>query len=141
MANGYLSGFSRHTDFLRKEDDDPRRDKRSCKFYDKGDCLKNLGSCFGSSHCKNYERYENGNNYIKSNSKKLITYSTKDMQELQGTFTVKYETDEQALEFTIGENISVETELVKKIIEVEENTTFIINNEKVLLIKKNIKYR
>jgi len=55
-----------HITFLKKDDDDPRRDKRRCEFYNKENCNFRDCNCMGSAHCPYYK--EN----IFSELKKLV---------------------------------------------------------------------
>ena len=52
-----LSGTPWHVGYLKKEEDDPRRDKRNCAYYNKGYCTHRFGKCIGSSHCDHYKCY------------------------------------------------------------------------------------
>lgn len=51
-----MSGTPWHVGYVRKEETDPRRDKRVCLYYTDGYCSYRLGKCIGSSHCKGYKR-------------------------------------------------------------------------------------
>ncbi len=43
-----------HIGYAKKDEDDPRRDKRRCVYYASGHCQYRKERCFGSSHCGNY---------------------------------------------------------------------------------------
>lgn len=58
-------------------------------------------------------------------------------KKVEGSFTIKFE-NEDPENYVIGENISSEAELTKKIIPANEGDFIVINNEKVELIKKDI---
>ena len=54
-----ISGEPWHVEYLRMEGTDERRDKRRCKFFNKGNyCKKHIERCIGSSHCDDYQEKE-----------------------------------------------------------------------------------
>ena len=46
-----------HIGYVTKEEDDPRRDKRKCLYYEKENnrCKLDGMTCVGSSHCPQYK--------------------------------------------------------------------------------------
>lgn len=40
---------------VKKKQDDPRRDKRKCIYYNKGACEEKMMKCYGSSYCRYYK--------------------------------------------------------------------------------------
>lgn len=57
----------------------------------------------------------------------------------RGHFTLKFEDEIDEQEYIIGENISKDAEILNKVFSTDAGNYFIINNEKILLVKKNIK--
>lgn len=58
MRNKHPKGWMdtpHHIEFLRKDEDDERRDKRRCLFFTKNKCSYYNGQCIGSSHCNYYQ--------------------------------------------------------------------------------------
>ena len=51
-----------HVGFAKKEEDDPRRHKARCIYYNVGNCKYKGGKCSGSAHCKRYSEDELENN-------------------------------------------------------------------------------
>ena len=60
-----LTGYSWHSEFLKKDEFDDRRDRRRCVYFFKngskqGYCNRGHLKCIGSSHCSHYkEKVEN----------------------------------------------------------------------------------
>ena len=57
MGVRHLQGTPWHVEKIGREEGDPRRDKRKCKYYRKGEyntCEYNIDACKGSAHCGNY---------------------------------------------------------------------------------------
>ena len=42
---------------IKKDDSDPKRDKRHCIYYEDGYCHKQVDNCYGSSFCTLYKAY------------------------------------------------------------------------------------
>lgn len=58
MRNKHPKGWMdtpHHIEFLRKDENDERRDKRRCLFFTKNKCSYYNGQCIGSSHCNYYQ--------------------------------------------------------------------------------------
>lgn len=49
-----MSGTPWHIGFLKKDEDDTRRHKARCAYYEKGHCSTRFSGCIGSAHCSQY---------------------------------------------------------------------------------------
>ena len=80
-----------HIEFLRKDEDDERRDKRRCLFFTKNKCSYYNGQCIGSSHCNYYQ--EDKQKAAKRSSKAVIhrTYGKKSSKEVVCAETISPE--------------------------------------------------
>lgn len=109
---------------IKKLEDDARRHKNRCEYYQSEFCLKLLHKCCGSANCNFYKE-------------KNIEVSRKKITD--GSFKVKYLETGRIYNWTIGKNISKENPLVKKVLTQNVGTTFKIGFENMQLIEKNIK--
>ena len=55
MGINELTGSPWHVEQMRRGDEDPRRDRRRCKYYTGTQCKYRYGKCIGSAHCQFYE--------------------------------------------------------------------------------------
>lgn len=65
-------------------------------------------------------------------------YTPVSTRKILGSFILKFEGEEEQ-EFIIGENINSEAEIVKLVIKGYAGKIITINNEKVLIVSKNLK--
>ena len=73
MSRSSLQGTPWHSEYL-KTNDEVRRHKTRCIYYNKGNCEKRYTKCPGSAHCGAYKEKNIGSNkvfVIKSNLLKL----------------------------------------------------------------------
>lgn len=89
-----LSGTPWHIDILKKAEDDDRRHKSRCKYYDEGTCFKNFINCRSSVHCSDYVEKEkidiikvskknNQKNEYQTTVKNIVTHHTYQKRETQ----------------------------------------------------------
>ena len=134
MGINKLAGTPWHIEKIHRKENDSRRHKKWCKYYQDGSCSKNI-ICNGSFYCESYEEKEITNR-VDTSTRKMEVYK----MEPNGDFKVKYNTDKEIVFYTIGKNIKNNAPLVNRIIEIEEGNSFILNGEEITLLKKNIFY-
>lgn len=138
MANNLsqLEGTSWHVGYIKMAEDDKRRHKNWCKYYDDGFCNFNIDKCRGSSHCQHYievlqepkeqkERIEE----IKLPEKNLY---------LCGKFIVYYLEDKEIVHYEVGKNINADAPLTKKVYNSDVNRVFELNGARIKLVKKEL---
>ena len=162
MGAGRLQGTSWHVEYLKKDDTDPRHDKRNCEYYKGNNNCRKRGDkiCIGGRYCTQYLRKP-------ERTKKQLEYKAKELEESRnyenliitykykfvGFFTVKYLEDNEIVKYAIGKNeneldvlgaiiINQDAPLFRKVLVTEPNHEFEINGIKVLLIDKEMnRYR
>lgn len=82
-----------HLETLHRQDNDPRRHRSRCKYYNKKTsyCSRRSGKCMGSAHCMEYEepKEEKSKNNTKDTNKTKKTFSSS--KEMGGTISAKYD--------------------------------------------------
>lgn len=58
MQKNVLPDTPWHVGFAKKKEDDPRRHKARCRYYEEGKCMRYNMKCCGSAHCKEYKERE-----------------------------------------------------------------------------------
>lgn len=152
MGLNRLTGTPWHIEKYHRDEDESRRHKSRCKYYNKSKCEKFGYTCYGSAHCDEYielnkkekskNKYDNAKDGVIISEKKItikrnIPY---------GEFTVIFLEDNETITRKIGnikdeDYISEESILTKSVLKTQVGDTFEINNEKVKLISKDIKYK
>ena len=136
MANNNLSqleGTSWHVGYIKMAEDDERRHKRWCKYYDDGFCDFNINKCRGSSHCPHYVEVPREPKEIKSKNDEVKLPVNNSY--LCGKFIVYYLDDKEIVHYEIGKNISADAPLIKKVYNSDVNRVFELNGSKIKLIK------
>ena len=129
-----MSGVPWHTEFLRMSEDDVRRHKNKCMYYDKGDCLVNC-ICHGSTNCMQYE--EKPNIEVKE-IVKPTRYKKKPISKMLGSFAIKNTENKEIICYTVGVDIPVNDKLVTIVENKNINNIFCYKNVEYEIINKNI---
>lgn len=152
MGLNRLTGTPWHIENYHRAEDDNRRHKSKCKYYNKSKCEKFGYPCYGSAHCEEYIeinkkekskiKYDDPKEGLIINEKKI----TVKQNIPYGEFTVIFLDDNETITRTIGAKtdknyISAEIPLAKAVLNSEVGAVFEINNEPVKLISKDIKYK
>lgn len=124
-----ISGTPWHIETLKMSEDDERRHKSKCKYYDNGKCTINI-NCYGSSRCKNYRVKLDKINKIKNN--------TSSKEEIFGTFKLKNLKTKELIEYKIGKNIYNNHILIDVVKNRNQNSIFIYNDDKYKIVSKNL---
>lgn len=123
---------------MKKKDNDDRRHKSRCKYYNNNFCEYYYRKCFGSTYCETYKIDNKLQNNKKKNSKIIVSSSNK---KLYGNFKIKFLSDNLVSTFEIGKNINSDAPLINEIINSYPNKIISINDEKFLLLEKNLYYK
>lgn len=127
MKNKYRGEMYKEPVVLKSEDD-PRRHKSKCVFYQKGYCLKLLHNCTGSTRCDYYSK------------KKIVEDDYLDY--LTGSFTIKYLETGKTVVKHIRKDISLYDDLTLMVLKNKVGAKFKYEfGENVKIINKNIKFK
>lgn len=130
-----MEGTSWHVGYIKMSENDTKRHKSRCKYYNKEECDYYNYKCPGSSHCSQYREL------VKKPGIKRVDEQIKLPMSnivLHGKFVVKYLEDNEIIEYEIGKNIGINAPLVKKIYNYNINSVFELNGSKIKLIKKEL---
>ncbi|MBV6544661.1 hypothetical protein HT668_05405 [Ursidibacter maritimus] len=125
---GMLSGSPWHVEYLRKAEDEPKRDRRKCKYYVDDDfqqCRILYKKCYGSRYCEHYSVSE-----IYKRTKKVLNQ----IEPLQKVYEISYG-KEISKHLFIGNSIEHQYYGLGKIIHLEGNSItllFKLFNERTL---------
>ena len=131
-----LEGTSWHVGYIKMSEDDERRHKSRCKYYDDGFCDYNINKCRGSSHCQHYREIS-----LEKKEKTKLKEEIKmpiDNSFLSGKFIVYYLDDKEIVHYQIGKNINANAPLTKEVYNCDVNKIFELNGSKIKLIKKEL---
>lgn len=90
-----LQGTPTHLETLHKKENDPRRDKRTCRYFnkEKGSCFAGYGKCIGSSHCSYYKRWTKEEfdaiKQLKRNKTDKVIVDTNKIKAIKSSITTK----------------------------------------------------
>ena len=133
-----LEGVPWHTEFLKVSEDDERRHKNKCIYYNNGKCTLNI-YCYGSSRCKHYKTKPISEN--KEKNIRIKKEKTKREKPILGTFVLRNLDTGDLEEYVIGKNISQYDKLITTIKNRNQNSVFVYENIRYKIVKKNLYYK
>ena len=136
MANNLsqLEGTSWHLEYIKMSEDDKRRHKNWCKYYDEGFCNFNIDKCRRSSHCQHYVEATHKPKEERIEEIKLPVKKSY----LCGKFIVYYFEEKKNVHYEVGKNINSDDPLTKQVYNSNVNRIFELNGSKIKLIKKEL---
>ena len=135
-----LSGVPWHIETLRMSEDDSRRHKSRCIYYEKGKCSINI-NCYGSVRCKHYKERPNATINEKVKSFKDNNRSSVPNTRLMGSFALKNMDDGEIICYNVGVDISVNDRLVTIIKDRNPKSIIELDGIKYRIISKNLYYK
>ena len=135
-----ISGVPWHIETLKMSEDDERRHKSRCIYYDAGSCDINI-KCYGSTTCKHYK--EKPREEVQEKPKPIIDNNKSSVPNtrLMGTFAIQNIESGEIICHNVGVDISVNNELVTIIKYRNQNSVFEYGGIKYKIISKYLYYK
>lgn len=133
-----MQGTPWHIETLKKLEDDNRRHKSRCKYYNSEKCSYYYYRCPGSAHCDVYKENDVKKEYIKK-----ITHIKSPIEKglLYGSFQVMFLDDGTKGFYEIGKTIKREAPLTQLVANNEKNSIVELNGQKIRILKKNMYFK
>lgn len=133
-----MQGTPWHIETVKKPEDDNRRHKSRCTFYNSRKCTHYLYRCPGSAHCDVYKEKDVKKVYIKK-IPQIKSPIGKGL--LYGSFEVLFLDDGEKGFYEIGKNIKREAPLTQLVANNEQNSIVELNCLKIRILKKNMYFK